>query len=107
MLLLLAGTVGGSNDAVTWAVFLAYAGALAATEGAERALVGDFTPGSQRGTAFGLYHMTVGLAALPGALLFGGIWQSWGAPVAFAVAAVIAGISMLGLLWGARARPRA
>ncbi len=106
-LLVLAGTTGGGNDLITWIVFLGYSAALAATEGAERALVGDFTPANQHGTAFGLYHMTVGLAALPGALIFGGVWQLWGAPSAFVLAAVIAGIAMLGLLLGIRAKTRA
>ena len=77
-------------DGVTWAVFLGYAGALAATEGAERALIGDFTPANERGTAFGLYHMITGLAALPGALLFGAVWQWSGSGAAFLLAALIA-----------------
>jgi len=106
-LLVLAGTSGGGSDLITWSVFLGYAAALAATEGAERALVGDFTPANQHGTAFGLYHMTVGLAALPGALIFGGIWQLWGAPAAFALAAVLACAAMLSLLLGTRAKTRA
>jgi len=28
-----------------------------------------------KATAFGLYHLTSGLAALPGAVLFGLVWQ--------------------------------
>ena len=106
LLLLLAGTVNGSNEIVTWLVFLAYAGALAATEGAERALIGDFASAKQRGTAFGLYHMATGLAALPGALMFGLVWQLTGAGAAFLIAALIACISVLGLLWGVRASAR-
>ncbi len=65
------------------------------TEGAERALIGDFSRASQRGTAFGLYHMTTGLAALPGAVLFGVLWQGLGATTAFIAAAGIAALSAL------------
>jgi MFS family permease len=103
LLALLALGASGSNDAVTWLLFLGYAGALAATEGAERALIGDFTPGRARGTAFGLYHMTVGLAALPGALIFGGIWQLLGSAAAFLVAAAIATFAVAALLLVGRA----
>ena len=103
-LLVLAGTSGGDGEPTTWIVFLGYAAALAATEGTERALVGDFTPADRHGTAFGFYHMIVGLAALPGALIFGTVWQLWEAPAAFLLAAVIAGVSMLGLLLGVRGR---
>jgi MFS family permease len=104
LLLILALTTGGNNDAVTWLLFLGYAGALASTEGAERALISDFTPGQERGSAFGLYHMSVGLAALPGALVFGGIWQLLGSPAAFLVAAMIATLAVAALLTLGRAR---
>lgn len=83
---------------VTLGLFLAYAAALASTEGAERALIGDRAPVAVRGTAFGLYHMVSGLAALPGALLFGVIWQMAGSQVAFAVAAVVSALALLAFL---------
>jgi len=87
-LLAVMGTV--SNDGVLlWGLFLAYAGATACTEGAERALIGDRAPPEQKGTAFGIYHLVVGLLALPGALLFGGLWQTFGQGSAFAAAAAI------------------
>ncbi len=95
VLILLALASGGQGETVTWTLFLAYAAALAATEGAERALIGDFAHTRERATAFGLYHMVVGLAALPGALLFGGMWQLWGARRAFLLAAVISVTSVV------------
>ncbi|HSJ96149.1 MAG TPA: MFS transporter, partial [Myxococcota bacterium] len=70
--------VAGDGALGTWTLFLAWAAALASTEGAERALVGELAPAAQRATAFGLYHLTAGLAALPGALLFGALWEAWG-----------------------------
>ena len=72
-----------------WALFLLYAGATAATEGAERALIGDHAPAAHKGTAFGLYHLSVGLLALPGAVLFGALWQGLGQTTAFNAAAAL------------------
>lgn len=72
---------------LTWGLFLGYAAALAVTEGPERALVGSFAPPPKRATVFGLYHLTAGLAALPGGVLFGSLWQCGGAPWAFGFAA--------------------
>lgn len=104
LLLALAWSSGSRGAALTWVLFLSYAATLAATEGAERALIGDAAARREQGTAFGLYHMTVGLAALPGAVLFGGIWQLWGAAAAFGASAVIALLSVL-LLARAGRRP--
>jgi len=81
-----------------WTGFLAYAASLAFTEGAERALIGDIAPPRQRATVFGLFHMITGLAALPGALIFGALWQWWGETPAFLIAALLALLSMT-LLW--------
>ncbi|RMF97728.1 MAG: MFS transporter [Gammaproteobacteria bacterium] len=98
--LALTGDAGG--DHVTWLLFLAYAGSLALTEAVERALVGDVAGEQERGTAFGLFHMCVGLAALPGALIFGGIWQLAGSAAAFGTAAAIAALSVMLMLWQLR-----
>ncbi|HED14058.1 MAG TPA: MFS transporter [Gammaproteobacteria bacterium] len=68
-------------------LFILYGGILAITEGAERALIGDFAKPGQQGTAFGIYHMFTGIAVLPGALLLGWVWQIWGSQVAFFIAA--------------------
>jgi MFS family permease len=94
-----------ADGAALWALFLAYAGASACTEGAERALLGDLAPAAQRGSAFGVYHMTVGLAALPGAMLYGWVWQRFGPTAAFGWSALLtaAGAGALALL--GRRRP--
>ena len=81
-----------------WALFLGYAAALAFTEGAERALLGDFAPAEQQGTVFGLYHLLSGLMVLPGAVLFGVVWQWLGMSTAFAMAAVLTTIAAI-TLW--------
>jgi MFS family permease len=89
LLLILAWSCSAAHPVLVWPLFLAYAASLAATEGTERALVGDFARSEERATAFGLYHMVVGLAVLPGALLFGAIWQIIGSAAAFAFNAIL------------------
>ena len=81
-----------------WVLLLAYAAATASTEGAERALIGDVAPAANKATAFGAYHMLSGLCALPGALLFGGLWQLAGMSIAFITAAVLTAISAAALV---------
>jgi len=91
------------------AYFLAYSASIAATEGAERALIGELASSAHKATAYGLYHMVVGLAALPGALLFGALWQWSGEATAFFSAAAIglfSTLTLLALSRGARSKPR-
>ncbi len=75
------------NLHLVWILFLSYAGTLAMTESAERSVVGDIAAPSQRGTAFGWYHLMSGVLILPGALLFGTLWEWAGSAVAFGTAA--------------------
>jgi MFS family permease len=85
-----------------------YAAAVAATEGAERAFIGDAAPTHLEGTAFGVYHMTVGLLALPGALWLGWLWQTFGAPAAVGFSALATvPLALWVLRAAARARPPA
>jgi MFS family permease len=96
-----AGTLG------VWALFIAYSATLAVTEPAERSLIGDHASDHERGTAYGLYHLTAGLLVLPGAVLFGALWQRFGSSTAFAAAASVTGIAGGVLLWFARPERRA
>ena len=87
------------------ALYLLYSSATALTEGAERALIGDLAAPDSKGTAFGLYHMTVGLLALPGALWFGVVWQTVNMHTAFALAATMTTLAALWLAYTARRMP--
>jgi MFS family permease len=84
-----------------WALFGLYGIYYAATEGAARAFVADLVPNERRGTAYGLYNATVGLAALPASVIAGTLWQGafgWGgfgpaAPFLFGAGlAILAGV---------------
>jgi len=74
---------------LVWVLFMLYAAALAMSEAAERAMIGDQAPKNLKATAFGLYHLSSGIMALPGALVFGLIWQYISMPTAFVTAAVL------------------
>ncbi|MGH8508899.1 MAG: MFS transporter [Gammaproteobacteria bacterium] len=76
-----------------WCLFIAYSAALACSEGAERALIGDYAPNPQKATAFGLYHLASSLFALPGAIGLGLVWEWWGWNAALATAAVITAVA--------------
>ena len=77
--------VGGSARAVV-AGFLLFGGVAGLTESAERTLVARLAP-VRTGRGFGAYHAITGLAALPAALLFGVLYQRWGAATALATSA--------------------
>jgi MFS family permease len=104
VLLLLAFAQPGALG--VWILFVAYSATLAITEPAERSLIGDHADERQRGTAFGLYHLTGGLLLLPGAVIFGALWQAFGSSLAFAVAAAVTGFAAMLMLWFARLETR-
>ncbi len=73
-----------------WVLFGFYALFFAATEGAERALIADLAGEGTRGRAFGAFHASVGLAALPASILFGLWWKLFGPRAAFLIGAALA-----------------
>ena len=76
-----------------WALFLAYGFYYGMSEGAEKALVADFVPTESRGTGYGIYNGAIGIAALPGSLLFGVFWATIGPGWAFGIGASLAGLA--------------
>lgn len=80
-----------------WALFGVYGIFYGLTEGTEKALVTDLVPARRRGAAFGWYNLAIGLGALPASLVFGLIWDAFGAPSAFAFGAALALLASLGL----------
>ena len=73
-----------------WCLLIVYGLYHGLTEGVEKALVADLAPAQYRGSAYGVYHGAVGLAALPASLLFGVFWKVLGAPIAFGIGAGLA-----------------
>ena len=70
--------------------FLIYSSYSAAVEGSEKALVADLTPDALRATAFGWHAAVQGFGALAAGILFGLLWQWFGAPTAFLTGAMLA-----------------
>ncbi len=83
-----------------WALVVVYGFYYGMTEGAEKALVADFVASEARGTAFGIYHSAVGVAAFPASLVFGVLWASpaVGPAGAFAIGAGLAGLAAVLLI---------
>lgn len=71
------------HPALLWPLFGLYGLFMAATEGAEKALVADLAPREMLGTAYGWFNMIAGIMLLPASILFGWLWQQAGATVAF------------------------
>ncbi len=82
----------------TWGLFAFYALFFALTEGAERAWIADLVPAESRGRAFGVFHASIGIAALPSSLLFGLWWKLFGPRVAFEIGSALALLALAGLL---------
>ncbi len=76
-----------SGTAGLIAVFMTYGVFFGFTEPSEKAWVADLVAPQARGTAFGYYHMIIGLGALPASILFGLVWKAWGSSAAFGMGA--------------------
>lgn len=88
-----------------WGLFLLYGLYFGLAEGVERAFVADLVGQENRGYAFGWFHLAVGIAALPASLIFGAIYQAFGAQAAFimgAALALVASAMMMILVKGSR-----
>jgi MFS family permease len=88
-ILAMAGFCFVSDIASLWIATLFFGFAMSVGEGVERAVLGDNAKPDERGTLFGWYYALVGVASIPAGLLLGYLWQSQGARVAYAFAAVI------------------
>jgi len=81
-----------------WLLFAFYGIYFGLTEGVEKAFVSDLVSKKFQGTAFGFYHLAVGIAAFPSSVIFGFIWQKFGSLTAFSYGASLAGIASILLL---------
>ena len=89
---------GHATDAWhVWALFAIYGVYFGLTEGVERALVADIVPASRRGAAFGWYNLAIGVGTLPASVIFGTIYDRFGAFTAFSVGAAAAMLASIGL----------
>jgi MFS family permease len=89
------------SQVAAWGVFAVYGVYMGIADGNGRALLAEFSSGKRHGTAFGAYHMMVGIAALPASIIAGLLYDHVSAAAPFwmgAGAAVLAGVLMLALV---------
>lgn len=79
--------LNGHNLWLLWPLFAFYGLFMAATEGAEKALVADLAPKELLGTAYGWFNLTAGVMLLPASMLFGWLWQTFSPETAFGFSA--------------------
>jgi predicted MFS family arabinose efflux permease len=80
--------------------FLAYGAVICLIEPAERTLVANLVGSERKGLADGWYNCAVGVATLPSSLIFGALYQVYGALAAFgwgAALALVAAILLTGV----------
>ena len=83
------------HDTGLWFTVVLYGLLIGLGEGSERALISLYANEKERGTAFGWYHLAVGLSAIPAGILFGSVWHYWNANTAFLFAGALAMLSVM------------
>jgi len=78
-----------------WSLFIIYGAYFGLTEGVEKAFVADLVQVDKRGTAFGLYNLAFGITVFPASLLFGLVWNQFGAATAFLASGIVSVIATL------------
>jgi MFS family permease len=78
-----------------WFATVLYGLLIGLGEGSERALISLYADERERVTAFGWYHLAVGISAIPAGVLFGTIWHYWNAGDAFLFAGALSLLSVL------------
>jgi MFS family permease len=86
-------TASTAQTLIAW--FLIYGVFFALTEGAEKALVADLAPASRHGLAFGAYNTALGIGALGASIVFGLLYERFGAATAFTTGAALAASAAL------------
>lgn len=81
-----------------WLLFIIYGSYFGLTEGVEKAFVADMVPEKKRGTAYGLYNLAFGITVFPASLLFGLVWNQYGASAAFLASACVSLLAILLLI---------
>ena len=79
---------------------------MALTQGLFPKLVADVATDRLRGTAFGVFHVTTGVALLFASVIAGGLWSQAGPPATFYAGAAFVGLAMAGIVshWSAPRR---
>jgi len=85
------GLIGAAVGVALWGLHMGLTQGLLAT------LVADVAAPNLRGTAFGMFNLLSGLAALAASLIAGALWDRYGAPATFTAGAIFAALALGGL----------
>jgi len=91
--------VGVAVGVILWGLHMGF------TQGLLASLVAETAPAELRGTAFGVFNMTGGVALLVASVLAGLLWDSAGPAATFAAGAGITVVALLGLALVRRQMP--
>ncbi|MGA7750214.1 MAG: MFS transporter, partial [Gallionella sp.] len=83
------------HGSALWFATVLYGSLVGLGEGTERALISLYADERERGTAFGWYHLAVGMSAIPAGVLFGAVWHYWNAGAAFLFAGALSLLCVL------------
>lgn len=91
-----------SKGPILLLVFVLYGLFIAATEGAERAVVADLAPSNAKGAAFGWYYLVTGVTLLPASFGFGALYERMSPKSAFLASAACVSLAAVMLSRGPR-----
>jgi MFS family permease len=84
-----------ADRAIVWWLFPLYGLFMGLTEGVGRALVRDRIPEAKKGTAMGIFHMSIGLMALAGSAIAGLLWDVVGPRAPFVLGGTVASAAVV------------
>jgi MFS family permease len=91
--LLYAGFALATTPHAVWLLFGLYGVFMGLTGGIQKAFLATLVPESLKGTAYGIYAGTIGIAALPSSIVAGLLWDKVSPAATFWFGAVMAAIS--------------
>lgn len=100
-----AGLAFVSNQYEILGLFILYGLFKGMSEGTQRAYLASIAPPERKATAFGIYHMSVGLALLPASIIAGALWDKIG-PEATFLYGTVTGITAFILFGLSRQKPK-
>jgi MFS family permease len=103
--LVLAAAAGGPGRVLAGAALFGVH--MGATQGLLSAVVAEAAPAGLRGTAFGVFHLSIGLAQLAASVIAGALWAWLGPAHAFLAGAGFAAVALVGLATVRGPRPSA
>lgn len=93
--LLFIGFATAKTPLHAWSLFVGYGIFVAMNEGIQRAFVATLIRPEMKATGYGIYHTTVGLAALPSGIISGMLWQNIGSYALFYFGAIMSLVSFV------------